>query len=26
MKQNFVKIAEGASWYCVASEVMHIDF
>ena len=25
-KQNFVKLAQGACRYCIASEVMHIDF
>jgi len=24
--ENVVKIAEGACLYCIASEVMHIDF
>jgi len=24
--ENFVKIAQGACRYCIASEVMHIDF
>jgi len=26
MTQNFVRIAQGACRYCIASEVMHVDF
>jgi len=24
--QNFARIAQGAYWYCIASEVMHIEY